>query len=61
MALHRSKGWNAGTTLLACDLVIVSASLTSLDAHRFWLSVASAAAINGIMIVNHRSGRYIGH
>ena len=43
------------------EQVAVDASLPVLSAGRFELSVLSAAAINGVLMVNHRPGRYIGH
>ncbi|QVM83989.1 YitT family protein [Novosphingobium decolorationis] len=61
LMLQRFKGWNAGTTQLVCDIMILSTSLLILDMHKFLLSLVSAFAVNGVMIVNHRPGRYIGH
>jgi hypothetical protein len=43
------------------DAVILLASLPLLDAPRFCLSLLSAVAINAVLIVNHRPGRYIGY
>jgi hypothetical protein len=41
--------------------LILLASLPVLSPERFGLSILSAAAINAVLIVNHRPGRYIGH
>lgn len=61
LILQKSRGWNAGRTQMASDVVILLASLPVLSAERFGLSVLSAAAINAVLIVNHRPGRYIGY
>lgn len=61
LILQRARGWNAGRTQMGCDVLILLASLPVLSAGRFELSVLSAAAINGVLMVNHRPGRYIGH
>lgn len=61
LILQKSRGWNAGRTQMACDLLILLASLPILSVDSFGLSVLSAAAINAVLIVNHRPGRYIGH
>jgi hypothetical protein len=46
---------------MLCDIMILLASLPVLSFERFGLSVLSAAAMNMVLIVNHRPGRYIGH
>lgn len=61
LILQRSRGWNAGRTQMACDILILAASLPILSFDRFGLSILSAAAMNAVLIVNHRPGRYIGH
>lgn len=61
LILQKRRGWNAGRTQMAGDVVILLASLLLLSAERFGLSILSAAAINAVLIVNHRPGRYIGH
>lgn len=61
LILQKSRGWNAGRTQMASDIVILLASLPVLSPERFGLSILSAAAINAVLIVNHRPGRYIGH
>ncbi len=61
LVLQKSRGWNAGRTQMASDVVILAASLPLLSADRFGLSILSAAAINAVLMVNHRPGRYIGH
>ncbi|KAA9020554.1 YitT family protein [Sphingobium limneticum] len=61
LILQRRRGWNAGRTQMLCDIMILLASLPVLSFERFGLSVLSAAAMNMVLIVNHRPGRYIGH
>ncbi len=61
LMLQKSRGWNAGRTQMIGDALILLASLPLLDLSRFGLSVLSAVAINAVLIVNHRPGRYIGY
>lgn len=61
LILQRRRGWNAGRTQMLCDIAILLGSLPLLSFERFGLSVLSAAAMNMVLIVNHRPGRYIGH
>jgi uncharacterized membrane-anchored protein YitT (DUF2179 family) len=61
LILQKSRGWNAGRTQMIGDAVILLASLPLLSLDRFLLSILSAAAINAVLIVNHRPGRYIGY
>ena len=41
--------------------VMTTASLVTLDWRAFFVSILSALAINSILMVNHRPGRYVGH
>ena len=63
LALQKSRGWNAGRTQLAADALILLVALLFLDmgAQRFAISVLSAAAVAGVLIVFHKPGRYTGH
>lgn len=61
LILQKTRGWNTGRTQMACDVLILLASLPLLSLDRFGLSILSAAAINAVLIVNHRPGRYIGY
>jgi uncharacterized membrane-anchored protein YitT (DUF2179 family) len=61
LMLQRARGVNAGLTQMLSDIVILLASLPLLDGPRFALSVVSAVAINAVLMVNHRPGRYIGY
>ncbi|MET0241030.1 MAG: YitT family protein [Sphingobium sp.] len=59
--LFRSRGWNAGKTQMALDAVILAVSAIIVPLDRLGWSLLSAVAINGIMIVWHRPGRYMGY
>ncbi|OAN59069.1 MULTISPECIES: YitT family protein [unclassified Sphingobium] len=61
LILQKSRGWNAGRTQMLCDMVILLLSLPLLSPDRFGLSILSAAAMNAVLVVNHRPGRYIGY
>ncbi|MCI4589074.1 YitT family protein [Sphingobium sp. BYY-5] len=61
LILQKSRGWNAGRTQMGCDIVILLGSLPLLSLDRFALSILSAAAMNAVLVVNHRPGRYIGY
>ncbi len=59
--LQRTRGWNAGRTQIAMDVVILAAAIPVVSPGRLGWSVLSAAAISLILIAWHRPGRYIGH
>ena len=63
LALQKRRGWNAGKTQLFGDALILMASLLVLDmgAGKFAISVLSAAAVSGVLIVFHKPGRYTGY
>lgn len=59
--LYRARGWNAGRTQMAMDSCVMAASMLVVSWDRLGWSILSAVAINGIMIVWHRPGRYTGY
>lgn len=59
--LQKSKGWSAGRLLLMVDCTVLLLALTVIDFQSFILSILSAVALNGVLIANHRPGRYAGH
>ena len=63
LALQKSRGWNAGRTQLAADTLILLVALLVLGmgAQRFAISVLSAAAVAGVLIIFHKPGRYTGY
>jgi uncharacterized membrane-anchored protein YitT (DUF2179 family) len=63
LALQKSRGWNAGRTQLVGDTLILAASvpILGLGMAPFAISVLSAAAVAGVLIVFHKPGRYTGY
>lgn len=63
IALQNRRGWNAGRTQLAADILIVSSALPvlAMGLTQFMTSMLSAAAVAGVLIVFHKPGRYTGH
>lgn len=59
--LQRSRGWNAGRTQMALDVVILAAAIPVVRAPQLAWSALSAVAISLMLIAWHRPGRYIGH
>jgi uncharacterized membrane-anchored protein YitT (DUF2179 family) len=59
--LQRTRGWNAGRTQIAIDVVILGISVPVVSGGQLAWSALSAAAISLILIAWHRPGRYIGH
>jgi uncharacterized membrane-anchored protein YitT (DUF2179 family) len=59
--LQRTRGWNAGRTQIALDVVILAIAIPVVAADRLGWSILSAAAISGILIAWHRPGRYTGY
>ena len=59
--LQEARGWPAGRTMIASDLVIIAVAGALLDWQRFLLSAASAIALGSVLAINHRPGRYAGH
>jgi uncharacterized membrane-anchored protein YitT (DUF2179 family) len=45
---------------MAIDCVVVALALALVDAKRVALSVLGAVALNLVVAVNHRRGRYLG-
>lgn len=63
LALQKSRGWNAGKTQLAADALILLLALPILNMGpaQFMVSVLSAGAVAGELIVFHKPGRYTGY
>lgn len=63
LVLQRSRGWNAGRTQLAGDALILAAALPLLGPGptQFAMSLLSAVAAAGVLIVFHKPGRYTGY
>lgn len=57
--LQESRGWRAGRVQMAVDCVIVAAAFATMEPLRVVYSLAGAVALNLILAVNHRPGRYV--
>ncbi|PHV09723.1 hypothetical protein CSQ89_20140 [Chitinimonas sp. BJB300] len=58
--LQEKYGWRAGHIQMAADVMILIGSLLLLDVRSVALSVLAAAAVNVVITVNHKPGRYVG-
>jgi len=58
--LQERFGLRAGHVQLAIDALIVLASLVVLPPDRVALSILGAVALNMVLAINHRAGRYMG-
>jgi len=58
--LQKRKGWPAGKVQMAADCVIVGAALLVRDPLSVGLSIIGAVALNLVIAVNHKEGRYVG-
>lgn len=58
--LQKRKGWRAGTVQMAADCLILASALTMVPPGKVALSVLGAVAVNLVIAVNHRPGRYFG-
>ncbi len=59
--LQEKRGWRAGRVQLAIDAVILAATVFVLDPAHVALSLIGAVALNVVLILNHRHGRYAGY
>ncbi len=58
--LQNTRGWRAGKVQMAADVVILGAALFVRDPHSVALSILGALALNLVIAVNHKAGRYMG-
>ena len=58
--LQKRLGWRAGVVQMACDALILLGALWLLPPLQVLLSLLGALALNMVIAVNHRSGRYMG-
>jgi uncharacterized membrane-anchored protein YitT (DUF2179 family) len=58
--LHNTRGWPAGKVQMAADVLIVGAALLVRDPLSVGLSIVGALALNLVIAVNHKTGRYVG-
>lgn len=57
--LQDSRGWRAGKVQMAIDCAIVAAALAIVDPQRVVYSAVGAVALNLILAINHKPGRYV--
>jgi uncharacterized membrane-anchored protein YitT (DUF2179 family) len=62
MALYfqKRRGWRAGTVQMAVDAVILLGAFWVVTPWQVGLSLLGAAALNMVIALNHRTGRYFG-
>ncbi len=58
--LQNRRGWGAGKVQMLIDTVIVLAATTLVDVRLLAISVLGAVALNLVVAINHRPGRYLG-
>jgi uncharacterized membrane-anchored protein YitT (DUF2179 family) len=58
--LQQRRGWRAGKVQMAIDCVIVLAAFALVEPKLIAISVLGAVALNVVVAVNHRPGRYLG-
>lgn len=58
--LQETRGWRAGKVQMAADLAIVGAALLIRPIGLVGISVIGAMALNLVIAVNHKPGRYVG-
>ncbi len=58
--LQKRKGWRAGITQMCCDGVVLLSGVAVVSLKALVLSVLSALALNLVIGLNHRQGRYFG-
>ena len=58
--LQEKHGWRAGKVQMGVDCAIVLAAVFVLDPWPIALSIFGAVAMNFVLAINHRPGRYLG-
>lgn len=58
--LQKERGWRAGSLQMIADAFIVGAALLVVEPDRIALSILGVLALNMVLAVNHRPGRYFG-
>jgi uncharacterized membrane-anchored protein YitT (DUF2179 family) len=60
LLLQERRGWRAGRVQMAFDVAIVAAAFAIVEPSRVALSVLGAVALNLVVAINHKPGRYLG-
>jgi uncharacterized membrane-anchored protein YitT (DUF2179 family) len=58
--LQERFGWRAGKVQMGIDCAIVLLALALVEPARVLLSMVGAVALNAVLAINHRPGRYLG-
>jgi uncharacterized membrane-anchored protein YitT (DUF2179 family) len=58
--LQERRGWRAGKVQMAIDCAIVLAAFALVEPRLIAISIIGAVALNLVVAVNHRPGRYLG-
>jgi uncharacterized membrane-anchored protein YitT (DUF2179 family) len=58
--LQKRRQWRAGTVQLVVDMAILAAAFVTLPPAKALWSLLGAIALNTVVAVNHRPGRYLG-
>jgi uncharacterized membrane-anchored protein YitT (DUF2179 family) len=58
--LQNTRGWRAGKVQMAADCLILTAAAFVRDPASVALSIVGAVALNLVIAVNHKAGRYMG-
>jgi uncharacterized membrane-anchored protein YitT (DUF2179 family) len=58
--LQKARGWRAGKVQMAADFAILGAAALIRDPLSVGLSILGALALNLVVAVNHKAGRYMG-
>jgi uncharacterized membrane-anchored protein YitT (DUF2179 family) len=58
--LQNTRGWRAGKVQMAADCLILAAAVFVRDPVSVALSIVGAVALNLVIAVNHKAGRYMG-
>ncbi|WP_263770836.1 YitT family protein [Propionivibrio soli] len=58
--LQKRRGWRAGTLQMIADALIVGGALFVVSPLRVALSILGVLALNMVLTINHRPGRYFG-
>ncbi|MFT4254577.1 MAG: YitT family protein [Caulobacter sp.] len=59
--MQERRGVSAGLVQLVFDLLIVGAGFLVIAPDKVLLSILSAATLSGVLMINHRPGRYMAH
>lgn len=59
LVLQERRGWRAGHVQLVIDCLIVTGAFALVEPWRVFYSIAGAVALNMVLAINHRPGRYI--